>query len=91
MPTETVRKGVINDCEIAEEVMVDRSNAIDAAVVRLMKKNRTLSHTMLMEMLEATLKFPVTVAVLKLRIEAMIEAEYIQRRDDDNSVYVYVV
>lgn len=51
-----------------ERVFQDRQYQIDAAVVRIMKMRKTLSHNLLVLELYNQLKFPVKVTYLKLLI-----------------------
>lgn len=51
-----------------ERVFQDRQYQIDAAVVRIMKMRKTLSHNLLVSELYNQLKFPVKVTYLKLLI-----------------------
>ena len=73
-----------------EMVMQDRQHQIDAAVVRIMKTRKTLSHKLLMAELMTQLRFPVTATDLKKRVESLIEREYMERCENDASVYNYV-
>ena len=49
--------------ECQEKVFRDRQYQVDAAIVRIMKARKTLSHTMLMSELFGQLKFPCKVSV----------------------------
>lgn len=51
-----------------ERVFQDRQYQIDAAVVRIMKMRKTLSHNLLVSELYNQLKFPVKVTYFKLLI-----------------------
>jgi len=73
-----------------ESVFQDRQYQVDAAVVRVMKARKTLSHTLLISELFKQLKFPVTPADLKKRIESLIEREYLERDKDSPSTYTYL-
>ena len=73
-----------------ETVMQDRQHQIDAAIVRIMKTRKTLSHKLLMSELMTQLRFPVTAVDLKKRVESLIEREYMERASDDASVYCYL-
>lgn len=73
-----------------ESVFQDRQYQVDAAVVRVMKARKTLSHTLLISELFKQLKFPVTPADLKKRIESLIEREYLERDKDSPSTYIYL-
>ena len=59
---------------------------IDAAIVRIMKTRKTLSHKLLVSELMVQLKFPVRGADLKKRIESLIDREYLERDSADPNV-----
>ena len=59
---------------------------IDAAIVRVMKTRKTLSHKLLVSELMVQLKFPVRGTDLKKRIESLIDREYLERDSGDPNV-----
>lgn len=73
-----------------ERVFQDRQYQVDAAVVRIMKTRKTLSHNLLISELFNQLKFPVKSSDLKKRIESLIEREYMERDKDNPNTYHYV-
>nr|CAD7199683.1 unnamed protein product [Timema douglasi]CAD7262933.1 unnamed protein product [Timema shepardi]CAD7405403.1 unnamed protein product [Timema poppensis] len=73
-----------------ERVFQDRQYQIDAAIVRIMKMRKTLSHNLLISELYNQLKFPVKPADLKKRIESLIERDYMERDKDNTNQYNYV-
>lgn len=73
-----------------ERVFQDRQHQIDAAIVRIMKMRKSLSHTMLINELFQQLKFPVKPADLKKRIESLIDRDYMERDKDNANQYNYV-
>lgn len=62
-----------------EQVLQDRFHQIDAAIVRIMKMRKTLSHNLLLGELASQLRFPVSQTDVKKRVESLIDREYIQR------------
>jgi len=70
-----------------ERVFQDRQYQVDAAVVRIMKTRKTLSHNLLIQELFNQLKFPVKSSDLKKRIESLIEREYMERDKDNPNTY----
>ncbi|TPX36563.1 hypothetical protein SmJEL517_g01214 [Synchytrium microbalum] len=68
-----------------EGVFQDRQYQVDAAIVRIMKTRKQLSHTLLIAELYEQLKFPIKPQDLKKRIESLIEREYLERGDDELS------
>ncbi|KAJ1531537.1 hypothetical protein ONE63_000212 [Megalurothrips usitatus] len=73
-----------------ERVFQDRQYQIDAAIVRIMKMRKTLSHNLLISELYNQLKFPVKPADLKKRIESLIDRDYMERDRDTTNQYNYV-
>ncbi|XP_018322699.1 cullin-4B isoform X2 [Agrilus planipennis] len=73
-----------------ERVFQDRQYQIDAAIVRIMKMRKTLSHNLLISELYLQLKFPVKPADLKKRIESLIDRDYMERDKDNPNHYNYV-
>ena len=73
-----------------ERVFQDRQYQIDAAIVRIMKMRKTLSHNLLLTELYNQLKFPVKPPDLKKRIESLIDRDYMERDKDNPNQYNYV-
>lgn len=73
-----------------ERVFHDRQYQVDAAIVRIMKMRKTLSHTLLISELFNQLKFPVKPPDLKKRIESLIDREYMERDKEAPNTYHYV-
>merc|ERR1719253_371365 len=69
----------------------DRSVAIEAATVRIMKARKTLSHQQLVaEVLSQLAFFKPQPRVIKKRIEALIDREYLERSSENNQQYNYL-
>ncbi|KAM7000568.1 cullin-4B isoform 1-T1 [Tautogolabrus adspersus] len=83
---ETVEEQV----STTERVFQDRQYQIDAAIVRIMKMRKTLSHNLLMSEVYNQLKFPVKPADLKKRIESLIDRDYMERDKENPNQYNYV-
>ncbi|GMT32157.1 hypothetical protein PFISCL1PPCAC_23454 [Pristionchus fissidentatus] len=73
-----------------EQVNSDRMYAIDAAIVRVMKTRKTLTHAQLIQELFGQLRFPVSSSDLKTRIGSLIERDFITRDASDPNTYNYV-
>ena len=73
-----------------ERVFQDRQYQVDAAVVRIMKSRKTLSHTLLISELYSQLRFPIKPSDLKKRIESLIDREYLERDTANAQVYNYL-
>jgi cullin-4 len=78
------------DASVRVKVFSDRQYAVDAAIVRVMKARKTLSHNLLISELIRMLDFNVEIPQLKARIESLIELEYLERDSNDPSVYKYL-
>ncbi|CAJ1446428.1 unnamed protein product [Effrenium voratum] len=74
-----------------ERVEEDRSIAIEAAIVRIMKMRKTLNHQQLVtEVLTQLAFFKPNPKLVKQRIEHLIEREYLERDKNQASVYRYL-
>ncbi|KAK0133145.1 Cullin-4B [Merluccius polli] len=73
-----------------ERVFQDRQYQIDAAIVRIMKMRKTLTHNLLVSEVYNQLKFPVKPADLKKRIESLIDRDYMERDKENPNQYNYV-
>ena len=73
-----------------QRVFQDRQYQVDAAIVRIMKSRKTLSHTLLVSELFGQLKFPIKMSDLKKRIESLIDREYLERDTQNSNVLNYL-
>lgn len=74
-----------------KKVEEDRSIAIEAAIVRIMKARKTLQHQQLLSEVLAQLSFfNPNPRVVKKRIEALIDREYLERSSENTGVYNYL-
>jgi len=76
--------------ETKEGVFLERQYQIDAAIVRVMKTRKSLSHALLITELYNQLRFPVKPVDIKKRIESLIEREYLERDEEKPQVYHYL-
>eukprot|EP00181_Compsopogon_caeruleus_P003026 CAMPEP_0184677804 /NCGR_PEP_ID=MMETSP0312-20130426/396_1 /TAXON_ID=31354 /ORGANISM="Compsopogon coeruleus, Strain SAG 36.94" /LENGTH=776 /DNA_ID=CAMNT_0027125917 /DNA_START=44 /DNA_END=2374 /DNA_ORIENTATION=+ len=76
-----------------QSVVEDRRHAIEAAIVRVMKKEKELEHQRLIAEVSRLLIpfFNPEPRYIKNRIEDLITREYMERDSDDQSRYRYVV
>uniref|UniRef100_A0AAQ6AM45 Cullin family profile domain-containing protein n=1 Tax=Amphiprion ocellaris TaxID=80972 RepID=A0AAQ6AM45_AMPOC len=85
-----MKETVEEQASTTERVFQDRQYQIDAAIVRIMKMRKTLSHNLLMSEVYNQLKFPVKPADLKKRIESLIDRDYMERDKENSNQYNYV-
>ncbi|KAI5105111.1 cullin-4B, partial [Silurus meridionalis] len=85
-----MKETVEEQASTTERVFQDRQYQIDAAIVRIMKMRKTLSHNLLVSEVYNQLKFPVKPADLKKRIESLIDRDYMERDKENSNQYNYV-
>lgn len=74
-----------------EEIDGDRTQFLQAVIVRTMKTRKTLSHTHLVqEVLEqCRSRFKASIALIKRQIDSLIELEYLMRSKEKADMYQY--
>ncbi|KAL7102674.1 hypothetical protein ACP275_08G132900 [Erythranthe tilingii] len=85
-----MKETIEENTSTTERVFQDRQYQVDAAIVRIMKTRKMLSHTLLITELFQQLKFPIKPADLKKRIESLIDREYLERDKNNPQVYNYL-
>lgn len=79
------------EVQAAEKAKEDRSNTIDASVVRIMKTRRTLAHlNLIQEVIQQLTLFRPEVRDIKHRIEHLIDREFLRRDEKETNIYHYV-
>uniref|UniRef100_H3G975 Cullin family profile domain-containing protein n=1 Tax=Phytophthora ramorum TaxID=164328 RepID=H3G975_PHYRM len=73
-----------------ERVFRDRQYQVDAAIVRIMKARKKLSHALLMTEIFSQVRFPAKAADIKRRIESLIDREYLERDSSNAQMYNYL-
>eukprot|EP00798_Chlamydomonas_sp_ICE-L_P023806 gene23806-9369_t len=77
----------VEDADVFKfNVIQDRQYQIDAAIVRIMKTRKQLSHKLLVSEAQQQLKLPLTQSDIKKRIESLIEREYVARDASDTNL-----
>lgn len=84
-----------NDAERKETMNLinnSRKHEVDAAIVRIMKSRKTINHNELITEIIKQLasRFRPSPQFIKLRIENLLEREYIARSLEDKGVYTYL-
>jgi len=74
--------------ETRDKVDEDRKHEIEAAIVRIMKARKSMTHSGLVAEVTEQLKarFLPTPVLIKKRIEGLIERDYLQRAEGDRYV-----
>ena len=74
------------------QVEEDRKPLVEAAIVRIMKARRVLDHNSIISEVTRQLsaRFSPTPAVIKKRIESLIDREFLERDPDDRRLYKYM-
>jgi hypothetical protein len=78
--------------KVVEEVNKDRRQAIEAAIVRIMKSRKSLEHAQLVPQVMQQLRrtFTADSRVIKGCVEALIEKEYLERDEKNAKKYNYL-
>ena len=74
----------------AAEMLAAGGNAIDAAIVRIMKTRKSLTHNELSSEIFQQIRFTAQTTDVKRRIESLIDREYIERDEENSQKYNYL-
>jgi cullin 1 len=77
--------------ETQSQITVQRKHQVDAAIVRIMKARKQLNHAVLVSDVRNQLqaRFDAQPALIKSRIESLINLEYLERDPDNRTTYLY--
>jgi len=86
LPPPDERKATI------ENVVQDRRHAIDAAIVRVMKTRKALAYNELVVEVVNQLQqsFLPEAKMIKMRVDDLINKEYIMRDEENSQVFKYI-
>jgi cullin 1 len=87
----TIPAPVIRESFNKERVDIDRSLAIEAAIVKIMKSRKKMTYMHLVnEVMTILQMFKPTPTVIKNRIESLIEKDFLERDSEDGQVFRYL-
>jgi len=82
---------LLDETSGTKRIEEDRTHAIEACIVRIMKARKSLAHQQLIaEVLAQLAFFKPDPKVIKKRIEGLMEREYLERDPDNANVYRYL-
>jgi hypothetical protein len=74
-----------------DDIRLERQNIIDAVIVRIMKARKSEKKLELeTNVMKQIIMFVPDPAMIKQRIESLIEREYLKRDDTDKSKFIYL-
>lgn len=78
--------------DVADKVDEDRRHMVEATIVKVMKTRRKIEHSALIAEAAKILssKFNPDPAMIKKRIESLIDREYMERDSEDRRFYKYI-
>ena len=86
------KENVTQIAKTNKKITEDRKLAIQAAIVRIMKSRKTLTHTQLVNEVTRQLisRFPPDPVFIKRQIENLIERDYLERSSKNRKTYHYL-
>ncbi|KAJ5073601.1 cullin-4b [Anaeramoeba ignava] len=84
-----IKKNLEENKELKEKVMKERNYVIDAAAVRIMKAEKTLTHEMLISKILNQIKFQIQVSFIEKRIKSLIDREFMIKDEKNPNLYHY--
>ena len=69
----------------------ERGFVIDASIVKIMKTRKTEKHmTLVKDVMQQVTMFKAQPPHIKMRIEDLIQRDYLKRDDKDKALYIYL-
>eukprot|EP00927_Polykrikos_kofoidii_P049870 TRINITY_DN43880_c0_g1_i1.p1 TRINITY_DN43880_c0_g1~~TRINITY_DN43880_c0_g1_i1.p1 ORF type:complete len:808 (-),score=158.80 TRINITY_DN43880_c0_g1_i1:102-2525(-) len=90
VPQISTKEQLEEETAVERRVFDDRQHEVDAAVVRIMKVKKRLTHQHLVAEVFAALSFPILASDIKTRIGSLLEREYLERDPKDVATYSYM-
>ncbi|KAI8982642.1 Cullin family-domain-containing protein [Pilobolus umbonatus] len=79
----------VEEKDVESKVLINRTQQLEAAIVRIMKSEKTLTHTALVDCVFKEIKLPLEALDVKRIIEGLIDKDYLARDLDNPSLYIY--
>mmetsp|Transcript_6364 Transcript_6364/g.7307 ORF Transcript_6364/g.7307 Transcript_6364/m.7307 type:complete len:157 (+) Transcript_6364:1783-2253(+) len=87
----TIPAPMVKETFNREKVDIDRTHAIEAAIVKLMKSRKKMHYIHLLNEVMIILQmFKPTQMLIRNRIESLIERDYMERDPDDSNLFRYL-
>lgn len=87
----TISAPVVKEIFNKEKVNIDRTHAIDAAIVKIMKSRKKMTYMHLLNEVMVILQmFKPTSSIIKSRIESLIDRDFLERDSEDSQVFRYL-
>lgn len=91
IPMSSLHSKPLTSSPLSMTVEKGRLHKIEATIVRIMKARKSMQHDELMtEVISQQFLFKIEPRVVKKRIEALIEREFLERSADDSRIYNYL-
>ena len=86
------KDSVVINAETEKQVKAERELLCDATIVRVMKSRKRLGHAQLIKEVidQLSSRFQPQPSMIKKRIQALIDKEFLARSQDDMTVYDYI-
>ena len=81
---------MVDPPKVQEKIQEDRKFYVEAIIVRIMKARKKMSHRDLVQEVMRQSTFTMESKMIKTMIEKLMEKEYLERAEEDTSVYLYV-
>jgi len=81
---------MVDPPKVQEKIQEDRKFYLEAIIVRIMKARKKMSHRDLVQEVMRQSTITMESKMIKTMIEKLMEKEYLERAEEDTSVYLYV-
>jgi hypothetical protein len=81
---------MVDPPKMQEKIQEDRKFYVEAIIIRIMKARKKMSHRDLVQEVMRQSTLSMESKMIKTMIEKLIEKEYLERAEEDTSVYLYM-